>query len=121
MAAERRYGDDTTVPALEQGRTIPASCGPKFVNLCCDDKPFGSASPPAAIFHCSCDRRGEDPRPYLMGYAGILQADPMTVVISFICRIESLADPRSRMLESPLRAELIRRFSAAIILWPWIA
>ena len=39
MAAEHLYGDDTTVPVLEQGRTIPASCGPMFGTYVRDDKP----------------------------------------------------------------------------------
>ena len=40
-----------------------------------DDKPFGGAGPPAAIFYYSRDRRGEHPQAHLAGYTGILQAD----------------------------------------------
>ena len=40
-----------------------------------DDKPFGGAGPPAAMFYYSRDRRGEHPQAHLAGYAGILQAD----------------------------------------------
>src|ERR1700688_990374 len=71
MAAERLHGDDTTVPVLAKGKTDTGRCW-VYVR---DDKPFGGASPPAAIFHYSRDRRGEHPQAHLAGYSGILQAD----------------------------------------------
>ncbi|MGH6878631.1 MAG: IS66 family transposase, partial [Rhizomicrobium sp.] len=71
MAAERLHGDDTTVPVLAEGKTDTGRC---WVYLR-DDKPFGGAGPPAAIFHYSRDRKGEHPQGHLAGYAGILQAD----------------------------------------------
>ena len=40
-----------------------------------DDKPFGGAGPPAAMFYYSRNRRGEHPQAHLAGYSGILQAD----------------------------------------------
>ena len=71
MAAERLHGDDTTVPVLAKGKT---DTGRLWIYVR-DDKPFGGAGPPAAIFHYSRDRRGEHPQAHLAGYAGILQAD----------------------------------------------
>src|SRR5271169_4222479 len=71
MAAERLHGDDTTVPVLAQGKT---DTGWLWIYVR-DDKPFGGAGPPAAIFHYSRDRRGEHPQAHLIGYAGVLQAD----------------------------------------------
>ena len=71
MAAERLHGDDTTVPVLAAGKTDTGRCW-IYVR---DDKPFGGAGPPAAIFYYSRDRRGEHPQAHLAGYAGILQAD----------------------------------------------
>ena len=71
MAAERLHGDDTTVPVLAQGKTDTGRCW-IYVR---DDKPFGGAGPPAAMFYYSRDRRGEHPQAHLAGYAGILQAD----------------------------------------------
>jgi transposase len=71
MAAERLHGDDTTVPVLAKGKTDTGRCW-VYVR---DDKPFGGAGPPAAIFYYSRDRRGEHPRAHLAGYLGILQAD----------------------------------------------
>ncbi len=40
-----------------------------------DDRPFGGADPPAALFHFSPDRRGEHPQGHLAGWTGVLQAD----------------------------------------------
>jgi transposase len=71
MAAERLHGDDTTVPVLAKGKT---DTGRLWIYVR-DDKPFGGAGPPAAIFHYSRDRRGDHPQAHLAGYAGILQAD----------------------------------------------
>src|SRR3954453_13938749 len=71
MAAERLHGDDTTVPVLAEGKTDTGRCW-IYVR---DDKPFGGAGPPAAMFYYSRDRRGEHPQAHLAGYVGILQAD----------------------------------------------
>ena len=71
MAAERLHGDDTTVPVLAKGKTDTARCW-IYVR---DDKPFGGAGPPAALFYYSRDRRGEHPQTHLANYVGILQAD----------------------------------------------
>jgi transposase len=71
MAAERLHADDTTVPVLAEGKTDTGRCW-IYVR---DDKPFGGAGPPAAIFYYSHDRKGEHPQGHLAGYAGILQAD----------------------------------------------
>ncbi len=71
LAAERLHGDDTTVPVLAKGKTDTGRCW-IYVR---DDKPFGGAGPPAAMFYYSRDRRGEHPQAHLAGYSGILQAD----------------------------------------------
>ena len=71
MAAERLHGDDTTVPVLAEGKTDTGRCW-VYVR---DDKPFGGAGPPAAMFYYSRNRRGEHPQSHLAGYSGILQAD----------------------------------------------
>ncbi len=54
---------------------FPSGCGDRPSRYVRDDKPFGGAGPPAAIFHYSRDRRGEHPQAHLAGYSGILQAD----------------------------------------------
>src|SRR3954466_7288035 len=71
MAAERRHGDDTTVPVLAKGKT---DTGRIWVYVR-DDRPFGGTLPPAAMFYYSRDRRGEHPRRHLASYAGLFQAD----------------------------------------------
>jgi transposase len=69
FAAERLHGDDTPVPVLAKGKT---HTGRLWVYVR-DDRPFGGAAPPAAVFYYSRDRGGEHPRTHLANYAGILQ------------------------------------------------
>jgi transposase len=71
LAAERLYGDDTTVPVLAKGGCDTGRCW-VYVR---DDRPFGGTAPPAALFYYSRDRAGAHPRTHLATYAGILQAD----------------------------------------------
>ncbi|MGI4939789.1 MAG: IS66 family transposase [Janthinobacterium lividum] len=71
MAAERLHGDDTTVPVLAKGKT---TTGRVWVYVR-DDRPFGGADPPAALFHFSPDRKGEHPQAHLANWTGVLQAD----------------------------------------------
>ena len=71
MAAARLHGDDTTVPVLALGKCDVGRCW-TYVR---DDRPFGGADPPAAMFYYSRDRKGEHPQEHLAGYSGILQAD----------------------------------------------
>jgi transposase len=71
MAAERLYGDDTTVPVLALGKCDVGRCW-TYVR---DDRPFGGADPPSAMFYYSRDRGGAHPQAHLAGYGGILQAD----------------------------------------------
>jgi transposase len=71
LAAERLHGDDTTVPVLAKGKTDTGRCW-AYVR---DDRPFGGAAPPAAVFYYSRDRRGEHPQGHLARWSGVLQAD----------------------------------------------
>ena len=71
LAAGRIHGDDTTVPVLAVGKTITG----RLWTYVRDDRPFGGADPPAAIFFYSRDRGGQHPGRHLAGYTGILQAD----------------------------------------------
>ena len=71
FAAVRLHGDDTTVPVLAKGKTIT---GRTWVYVR-DDRPFGGASPPAAMYYYSRDRGGEHPRAHLANWSGLLQAD----------------------------------------------
>ncbi|RWM14892.1 MAG: IS66 family transposase [Mesorhizobium sp.] len=71
LKAERLHGDDTTVPILAKGKT---DTGRAWVYVR-DDRPFGGASPPAALFYTSRDRSGDHPERHLRQFTGILQAD----------------------------------------------
>jgi Transposase IS66 family len=71
LAAQRIHGDDTTVPVLAKVKTRTE----RIWTYVRDDRPFGGADPPAAVFFYSPDRAGIHPERHLAGYAGILQAD----------------------------------------------
>jgi transposase len=71
FAAERIHGDDTTVPVLAKVKTRTG----RLWTYVRDDRPFGGAAAPAAVFFYSPDRAGSHPEHHLSGYAGILQAD----------------------------------------------
>lgn len=71
LAASRLHSDDTTVPVLAKGKTDTG----RLWTYVRDDRPFGGADPPAAVFYYSRDRRGEHPAAHLAGWSGILQAD----------------------------------------------
>src|SRR5262249_21757920 len=71
FAAERIHGDDTTVPVLAKSHCRTG----RIWTYVRDDRPFGGADPPAAVFFYSPDRAGIHPERHLAGYSGILQAD----------------------------------------------
>jgi hypothetical protein len=71
LAAERLYGDDTTVPILAKGKAA-TGCIWTYVR---DDRPFGGPAPPAALYYASRDRTQEHPARHLQNFTGILQAD----------------------------------------------
>ena len=71
FAAQRIHGDDTTVPVLAKVKTRTG----RLWTYVRDDRPFGGADPPAAVYFYSPDRGGAHPEQHLAGYSGILQAD----------------------------------------------
>ena len=71
VAAVRLHRDDTTVPVLVKTKTRTGWLW-TYIR---DDRPFAGPTPPAALFRCSPDRRGEHPEQHLAGWSGILQAD----------------------------------------------
>ena len=123
MAAARINGDDTTVPVLAKGKTATG----RLWTYVRDDRPFGGAAPPAAIFYYSRDRRGEHPNKHLAGYAGILQADayagfndlyhpgrkpgPLTEAGCWAHGRRKLFD-LAKLARAPLAAEAVRRIDA---------
>lgn len=71
MAAQRLHADDTTVPILAKGKTDAG----RIWTYVRDDRLFGGADPPAALYFASRDRRQEHPDAHLQGWRGILQVD----------------------------------------------
>lgn len=71
FAAERIHADETTVPVLAAGKTRIG----RLWTYVRDDRPFGGADPPAAVYFYSPDRGGVHPEAHLAGYAGLMQAD----------------------------------------------
>ncbi len=71
LAAQRIHADETTVPVLAKGRTRTG----RLWTYVRDDRPFGGANPPTAVYFYSPDRGGKHPEAHLAGYAGLMQAD----------------------------------------------
>jgi transposase len=71
FAAERLFGDDTTIPIQAKGKCTTG----RIWTYVRDDQPFGGPAPPTAVFYASSNRRGEHPQKHLAGYGGILQSD----------------------------------------------
>ena len=59
------------MPVLAKGKTRTG----RLWTYVRDDKPFGGADPPAAVFFYSRDRTAEHPERHLARVAGVLQAD----------------------------------------------
>jgi transposase len=71
--AQKIHGDDTPVPVLCPGRGTTRQG--RLWSYVRDDRPAGSADPPAVWFAYSPDRKGEHPRRHLKNFRGVLQAD----------------------------------------------
>ena len=73
LSAAKLHSDDTPVKVLDPGRGKTKTA--RLWVYVRDDRPSGSADPPAAWYRYSADRKGERPRSHLANYRGILQAD----------------------------------------------
>jgi len=71
FAAERLHADDTTVPVLDAGKTRTG----RLWTYVRDDRPFGGADPPAAIYFYSPNRSAVHPEAHLASWSGAMQAD----------------------------------------------
>jgi len=67
------HADDTPVPVLDPGRG-KTKTGRLWV-LVRDERPWGSADPPAAVYRYSADRKGEHAEALLGACSGFLHAD----------------------------------------------
>ena len=73
LARVKVDADDTPAPVLDPGRGRTKT---GWLWVCVrDDRPAGSAEPPAAWYRYSPNRKGEHPQNHLKDYSGILQAD----------------------------------------------
>jgi transposase len=70
-AGARVHADETPVPVLAKGKTKTG----RLWTIIRDDRPFGGADPPAAVYFYSPDRSGAHAERFLDGFAGIMQAD----------------------------------------------
>jgi transposase len=73
LAAHKLHADDTPVPVLCPGRGTTKTG--RLWTYVRDDRPAGSADPPAVLFRYSPDRKGDRPRQHLSAFRGVLQAD----------------------------------------------
>lgn len=73
MSAYKIHTDDTPVPVLSPGRGKTKTA--RLWVYARDDRTAADHSPPAVWFQYSPDRKGENPRRHLDGFAGVLQAD----------------------------------------------
>jgi transposase len=73
LATSKIHADDTPVPVLCPGRGTTKQG--RLWTYVRDDRPGGSADPPAVWFRYSPDRKGERPRVHLATFTGVLQAD----------------------------------------------
>lgn len=73
LSGAKLHADDTPVPVLAPGlgRTKTA----RLWTYVRDDRPAGSATPPAVLFRYTPDRKGEHPKVHLRDFLGTLQAD----------------------------------------------
>ena len=89
-----------------------------------DDRPAGSADPPAVFFRYSPDRKGERPRAHLANFSGVLQADayagftklytpdrkdgPITEAACWAHARRKFFD-LARLAQAPIAAEAVKR------------
>jgi transposase len=72
-SAGKLHADDTPVPVLTPGRGSTRQG--RLWTYVRDDRPAGSADPPAVWMRYTPDRKGEHPREHLQSFTGVLQAD----------------------------------------------
>jgi transposase len=73
LTGRKLHGDDTPVPVLCPGKGTTKQG--RLWTYVRDDRPAGSATPPAVWFAYSPDRKGKHPQDQLKRFCGTLQAD----------------------------------------------
>jgi transposase len=106
FAGDRLHGDDTPVPVLDPGRGRTRE-GRLWVYVR-DGRPAGDATPPAACYLYSPDRKGAHPQAHLQDFAGVLHADGFAG-FNDIYRARG-PDGAARVLEAACWAHARRKF-----------
>lgn len=73
LSAHKVHTDDTPVPVLSPGRGKTKTA--RLWVYARDDRGWADPSPPAVWYQYSENRKGENPKRHLSGFAGVLQAD----------------------------------------------
>lgn len=73
MDGSHTHGDDTPYPVLAPGNGKTKTA--RIWTYTRDERPWGSAAPPAVWFRYTPDRKGEHPRRHLADFTGVLHAD----------------------------------------------
>jgi transposase len=73
LSAYKVHTDDTPVPVLSPGRGKTKTA--RLWVYARDDRSWADPSPPAVWYQYSQNRKGENPKRHLNGFAGVLQAD----------------------------------------------
>jgi transposase len=73
FASDHLFADDTPIPVLDPGRGRTKT-GRLWV-YARDQRPWGGAAPPAAVYVFAPDRKGERPASHLEHFSGVLHVD----------------------------------------------
>jgi transposase len=124
---EMIHADDTPLPVLEPGRGR-TRVG-RLWTMVRDERPWGSAVPPAAFYRYSPDRKAEQAKALLEGCSGFLHADAYAGFNQFYKRHSVTAKPQMQEVacwaharrkiyevyaqtKSPVAEELLRQIGA---------
>lgn len=126
FAAGRIHADDTPVQVLAKNKCRTG----RLWTYVRDDRPFGGADPPAAVFFYSRDRSGIHPEQHLKSYAGPMQADayagfnrlyeqvrkpgPVVEVACWAHARRKFFD-LARIMKAPIALEAIERIDALFV------
>jgi transposase len=72
-ASTKIFADETTAPVLDPGRGRTKTG--QLWAYARDDRPFGGADPPIAVYVYAQNRKSEQPLAHLAGFAGVVQVD----------------------------------------------
>ncbi len=72
-ASTKIFADETTAPVLDPGRGRTKTG--QLWAYARDDRPFGGADPPIAVYVYAQNRKSEQPLAHLAGFCGVVQVD----------------------------------------------